>query len=261
MLLTVDIGNTNITFGCYEKNKLSIVTRIATDRRLTADQYASELLILLRLREIHRDSFDGAIISSVVPEVTKKLIYAVKNVVDVEPLVLGPGVKNGLNIKIDNPAQLGADMVATAVGAIKKYSLPCFVADLGTATKISVIDSKGVFRGCTIAPGVGISLNALSGGASLLPSLSLDTPKNAIGTNTVTSMQSGIVYGNAEMLDGMFRRLEEELGEQVGTIVATGGYAEDIVRHCNREIIYDENLILDGLAVIFEKNNLRNEIK
>ena len=253
MILTIDIGNTNITFGCYDK-KLEFVSRLATDRTRTADQYAAEFRMILRIDGAKIDDISGAVISSVVPELTKSICVAVEKITGIVPLCLGPGIKNGLNIKIDNPAQLGADMVATAVGAMKSYKLPCLIADLGTATKISVLSKNGEFLGCSIAPGVGISLKALTGGTSQLPALGLDTPKNAIGTNTITSMQSGIVYGTADSLDGMFDRLENELGEKIESIIATGGYAKDIIRHCRHRIIYDENLILDGLFAIYEKN-------
>lgn len=253
MILTIDIGNTNITFGCYD-TKLEFVSRLATDRTRTSDQYAAEFRMILRIDGAEISAIDGAIISSVVPELTRVICRAVEKITSVKPVILGPGVRSGLNIKIDNPAQLGADMVATAVGALKRYPMPCLIADLGTATKISVLDENGVFRGCTIAPGVGISLKALSGGTSQLPTLGLDTPEHAIGTNTVTSMQSGIVYGTADMLDGMFDRITEELGMSPGSIIATGGYARDIIKHCRHEIVFDENLILDGLMSVYEKN-------
>ena len=173
-------------------------------------------------------------------------------------MVLGPGIKTGMNILIDNPAQLGADLLAGCVGAAALYKLPCLVIDLGTASKISVIDKNGSFRGCTIAPGIGISLEALSAKTSQLPSISLKTPDHAIGTNTLDSMQSGTVFGFAAMLDGLCEKLEDELGEKVETTVATGGLAKDLVKSCKREIVYNGDLILYGLKVLYEKNNRKN---
>lgn len=254
MILATDIGNTNITTGIYDGNDLLFVMRAATDRARTPDQYAVEFKAMLALRNADSFSFSGAIISSVVPELTGVIRDAIYAVTGQRALVLGPGVKTGLNIKIDNPAQLGADLVAGAVGALGKYQLPCLVLDLGTATKISVLDSKGNYRGCTISAGVGISLRALSSGTSQLPAIELNAPPNAIGTNTIDSMQSGTVLGAAAMLEGLCARLEENLGEKVNTVVATGGIAGDIIRYCRMDILHDPDLILDGLRFIFDKN-------
>jgi type III pantothenate kinase len=209
--------------------------------------------------EIHNAlsfNFSGAIISSVVPEITDAIKTAVQIVTGQTALVIGPGVKTGLNIRIDNPAQLGADLVAGAVGALNKYPMPCLVLDMGTANKISVLDSKGNYRGCTISAGIGISLRALSSGTSQLPAIPLNAPANAIGTNTVDSMQSGTVLGAAAMIEGLCARLEENLGEKIATVVATGGIAGDIIRYCRMDIIHDPDLILDGLRFIFEKNTI-----
>lgn len=254
MILAVDIGNTNITVGLYKNDALMLVSRAATDRSRMPDQYAVEFSGIFELYGIKPSNFSGAIISSVVPELTGNIKTAIELVTGKSPLVLGPGVKTGLNILIDNPAQLGADLVAGAVGAVEKYDMPCLVLDLGTATKISVLDSSGKYRGCTIAPGVRISLNALSSGTSQLPSISLEAPHSAIGTNTIASMQSGMVLGTAAMLEGMCERLEEALGEKVKTIVATGGIAGDIVKYCRMDVICDRDLVLDGLKVIYDKN-------
>lgn len=257
MILTVDIGNTNITFGAYLKEELRFVARMATDRLLTSDQYAVQFKQIISLYISDKEAYVGAIISSVVPELTGAVKRAIERIAGVEPLVLGPGVKNGLDIKIDNPAQLGADLVAAAVGAINKYPLPCLVVDLGTASKISVIDKGGVYRGCTIAAGVGISLQALSSKTSQLPAMAMDSPSSVIGTNSVTSMQSGVIYGTAAMIDGMCDRIEKALGSKVESVVATGGWSVDIIKHCNRTIISDDNLVLHGLYVIYQKNKAK----
>lgn len=255
MLLTVDIGNTNITIGLYDGGSLEFLIRLASDSKRTAEQYAVEISSVALLEKASLDKVTGAIISSVVPELTGVIKNAIKILTGINAKVLGPGLKSGLNIKIDNPAQLGADLVAGAVAAINSYPLPCLVMDLGTATKISVIDKDGVYRGCTISAGVGISLKALAGSASLLPTVNLDTEKcPSFGTNTVASMQAGIILGTAAMLDGLCDRIEEALGEKIKTVVSTGGLCYNITRHCRRKNICEPNLILEGLRIIYSKN-------
>lgn len=254
MLLAIDIGNTNILFGLFDDDALVFKARISSDRKITAEQYALSIDGIVRLGNSSLELVDGAIISSVVPELTSLIREAIKMLTGVDAVVLGPGVKSGLSIRIDNPAQLGADLVAGAVGAIDKYSYPCLVVDLGTATKISVIDTVGAYRGCVISAGVGISLNALSGAASLLPVIDINPGTCPVyGTNTVSSMQAGIVQGTAAMLDGMCDKIEEALGEKDITIVATGGYADAILPCCRRKMIYEPELILWGLKKIYEK--------
>ncbi len=254
MLLTIDIGNTNITMGVYDKNELKFVSRLATNRAITSDQYAVEFKQIFSLYDTPISSFSGAAISSVVPELSSTMSDAVMKLTGCKPMILGPGIKTGMNILIDNPAQLGADLLAGCVGAAALYPLPCLVIDLGTASKISVIDKNGSFCGCTIAPGIGISLEALSSKTSQLPSISLKTPAKAIGKNTVEAMQSGTVFGFAAMIDGVCEKLEEELGEKVMTTVATGGLAKDLIKSCKRDIVYNGDLVLYGLKVLYEKN-------
>lgn len=254
MILTADIGNTNITLGIFQDDDIIFISRLSTERRRTEAQYAVELKNILRLENIETGKIDGAIISSVVPELTRTIKQAVKMVTGCDSLVVAAGIKNGLKIATDNPKELGADLVAGAVGAIAQYPLPCLVTDLGTATKISVIDEGGVFLGCTIAPGVEISLNALSKGTSQLPAIELSAPTNAIGTNTVECIRSGTVLGNACMLDGMADRLEKELGKPIKTLVATGGLAKEIVTCCEKNFIYNKDLVLQGLLAIYKKN-------
>ncbi len=254
MLLVVDIGNTNINLGAYDNDRLVFVSRISTDRSKTRDQYAVELKSIFSLHNADSLSFSGSVVGSVVPELTHELCEAILMLTGTEPLTLSPGVKTGLNIRTDNPAEVGADLVAGAVGAVAAYSLPCLILDLGTATKISVLDKNGAFLGCTIAPGVSISLDALSTRTSQLPSISFKEPSHVIGTNTVDSMQSGIVFGVASMLDGMCDRIEAELNEPIGSIVATGGLSYGIVKCCKRNVTIDRNLILEGLRRIYLKN-------
>lgn len=252
MLLTVDIGNSNITFGVYDADSLIFIARMNTDRLRTENQYAVELLDILKLYNIKND-FKGAVISSVVPELTSILKKAVSDVTKKEPLIIGPGIKTGLNILLDHPAELGADLVAGAVGVIAKYPLPSIVIDLGTATKMYVISDKNEYIGAMIAPGVRVSMDSLAHTCSQLPTISLSAPKKAIATNTTDCMKSGIVFGFAALVDGMITRYTNEYG-QVKSIVATGGLSKDIIKNCEHNIILDEALILDGLKVIFEKN-------
>jgi type III pantothenate kinase len=252
VLLAVDAGNSNITVGVFDGDKLLSVSRIYTDRGRTEDQYAVELLEILKLNGIDTPAFEGAIISCVVTEITKILCRAVRKITGLDPVCVSVENSAGLIIDIESPSQLGTDLIATAVAVREKYPLPCIVMDLGTATKISMVDAKGVFRGCAIAAGIGISLNALSVKTSQLPAISLDAPRCPIGRNTIDAMQSGTVLGTASMLDGLSVRFEKELGEKVESIVATGGYSSDIVPQCERDIILDTSLLLDGLKIIYE---------
>ena len=254
MLLAIDIGNTNITLGLFDDSILSMTGRIATDTKKTADQYAIEIKDILTLHGQDVSQVEDCIICSVVPIVGSAVSDAVALLCDTVPLMLGPGVKTGLNIKIDNPAQLGADLAAGAVGALAEYTMPCIIIDMGTATTVSVLDRNGSFLGGAIAAGMKLTLNALASGTAALPSLSVSSPKTVIGHNTADCMQSGIVYGTAAMLDGIIERMEEELGESA-TVVATGGLAREVINYCKKDIIYNENLLLDGLRHIYEKNN------
>lgn len=254
MLLTIDIGNTNVTLGAYDGSVLSFTARLSTDSLKTDDQYAVEIKNLLSLYNLSTEDIEDAIISSVVPQVGKSISNAVSKLCHIVPLMLGPGVKTGLNIKIDNPAQLGADLVAGAVGALESYTMPCVIIDMGTASTISVLDKNGAFLGGIIAAGVRLTLKALAENTAQLTSIPIEAPKSVIGANTVECMQSGLVYGAASMLDGLLCKIEKELGE-TPTIVATGGLSKEIITHCSKNIIYNENLLLDGLHAIYEKNN------
>lgn len=253
MILTIDIGNTNMNLGLFDGDTLFMRARLVTERQKTEDQFAVEFTQLFSMHQIPPQQIDGCIISSVVPEITVAVSTAIQWLTKKKPMVLQPGIKTGLNILIDNPAQLGADLAAGAVGASANYPLPAFVIDLGTATKIYAIDKNKGFRGCMIAPGIAISLKALTDTSSLLPTISLEPPKKACGTNSVESMQSGVILGTAAMIDGLLDRFTEELGEPQ-SILATGGLASFIVPICRHEVQYDGNLILKGLKAIYEKN-------
>lgn len=253
MILAIDVGNSNIVLGCIRDGEILFVARMATDRIKTSDQYCAELKTMLGLFDVTPWDIEGSIISSVVPMVQQVLERAVKQLTGKSCLTVGPGLKTGLNIKIDNPAQAGSDLIVGAVAAIEAYGTPLCVIDLGTATTISVIDRDGVFRGGSIAPGVMLSLNALSSGTAQLPGISLEKPRRAIGTNTVDSMRSGLLLGSAAMLDGMVERIEEELGYPT-KVIATGGLAKFIVPLCKREMTVDDNLLLNGLELLYRRN-------
>ncbi len=254
MLLTVDIGNTNITLGTYNNRILGFTARLSTDTKKTDDEYAVEIKQILALNDMTPDDIEDCIIASVVPSVAKSVSRAVAKLCQIVPLVLGPGIKTGLNIKIDNPAQLGADLVAGAVGAIDTYKMPCVIIDMGTATTVSVLDKDSAFLGGVIAAGVRLTLKALSENTALLPSIPIEAPKSVVGKNTIECMQSGLVLGTAAMLDGLLERIEAKLGE-TPTVVATGGLSKEIITHCKHGIIYNENLLLEGLCAIYEKNH------
>jgi type III pantothenate kinase len=253
MILALDIGNTNITMGAYDGNELKFVSRLATDRQRTEDQYAVEIRDIVDIYGLSISWFEGSIISSVVPALTPAIRSALKRLTGVRPLCVGPGIKTGLNIKINDPATLGPDLVAGAVAAVKRYPCPCIIFDLGTATTISVLDRSGAFMGGAILPGAGISLDALTAHSALLASVSIEAPPHVIGASTADCMRSGSVFGTAAMMDGMCDRIEDELNHPC-TVVATGGLARLMVPHCRRGVIFNDHLLLEGLRILFEKN-------
>lgn len=250
MLLTIDIGNTNITLGAYRDEKLLFVSRMFTARNKTSDEFAAELLNIFKLYEVGATEFSKVVMSCVVPEIEDSVIRAVKMITGKKPAIVGAENHGSFKIDILPVSAVGADLICVAVAAKAKYPLPCLVADLGTATKIIVVDRDGRFVGCTISPGVKISMDALAAKASLLPSVSFKAPEKAVGANTAECIQSGVVFGTAAMLDGLIRRISNELSLKNATVVATGGYSRGIIPCCETEIIYDENLILDGLFEI-----------
>lgn len=253
MILAIDIGNSNIVIGCIDKEKTYFVERISTNREKTDLEYAILFKNTMDIHGITSDMVEGAILSSVVPPLTSTVRGAAKKIIGGSVLVVGPGIKTGLNITIDNPAQLGSDLVVDAVAALHSYPVPLIIFDMGTATTISVIDEKKRYLGGMIYPGVKVSLENLSNHASQLPHISLEAAEHVIGKNTIDCMKSGIVLGNASMVDGMIERIEEELSQKA-TVVATGGLARCIVPHCKKEIHYDDDLLLKGLWLIYEKN-------
>ena len=253
MILAIDVGNTNIVVGCIDDRKTYFIERLSTNRTKTELEYAVDLKNVLDIYHIKKPEIEGCIISSVVPQITNIVKLAAEKILKKNAIVLGPGVKTGLNIMMDNPGQLGADQVADAVAGISGYPVPLILIDMGTATTASVVNSKMQYVGGMILPGVGVSLDALTARASQLSGISIDAPRHVIGKNTIECMKSGVLYSNAAALDGIIDRIEEELGEKA-TVVATGGLAKKIVPHCKREIILDEELLLRGLLIIYEKN-------
>ena len=253
MILAIDIGNTNIVLGCIENDRILFEARMATDLIKTSDQYCAELKTMLSLFEVAPENIDGSIISSVVPPVLNSFKTAIRKLTGCSALVVGPGIKTGLNIRMDNPSEVGSDLIVAAVAAIAEYGAPLLLVDMGTATTITAIDESGAFVGGCICPGVKISMEALTGRTAQLPGISLDRPQHAIGKNTRDSMRSGIMFGAAGMLDGLLDRMEAELGTPV-KVVATGGIAKFVMPLCRREMIYDRSLMLKGLRLLYHKN-------
>ena len=254
MILTVDIGNTNITLGGFEGDALVFEARLATDAAKTEDEYASMLLQTLALHGVAGESITGAVISSVVPPLTSVMKKAVRFLHGIEALVVGPGIKTGINIHCDNPASVGADLICACVAAHHLYGSPSLVIDMGTATKLMLMNAKGVFNGAVIMPGVSMGMKALASGTAQLPQVGLEAPTCVVGKNTVDCIRSGIVYGNASTVDGMIDRIFEELGEEL-PVYATGGLSSVIIPHCKHSITLDGQLVLKGLYILYQKNN------
>ena len=251
MILALDVGNTNIVIGCIDDGKIIFDGRLTTHSYKTDMEFAVMLKNILTINNIDVKSFDGAIISSVVPPIDKALKTAVELVIGKKPITLD-GCE-GLKVALDDPSQLGSDLIVGAVTVLNDFPPPIILIDMGTATTIFVIDKTGTYIGGAITPGVMISQQALSETTSLLPSISLETPESVIGKNTIDAMQSGAILGSASMLDGMIDKIEEELGEKT-TVVATGGLSKSIVKNCRHDIIYDADLLLRGLWLIYKKH-------
>ena len=253
MILTIDIGNSNIVLGAVEGDDIRFEARLRTDATKTSDEYCIDLKMILEVYGVSKTDIEGSIIASVVPQVLNSMQTAVKKLTGKAALVVGPGLKTGLNIQIENPGQTGADLVVGAVAALREHKAPLIVVDMGTATTMMVLDKNSAFVGGCIMPGVKISLDALTDRTALLPGLQLDQPKKAIGRNTIDCMRSGIMLGAACMIDGMIQRMEEELGYET-TVIATGGIAKFVVPMCRRSVVYDKDLIVKGLAALYRDN-------
>ena len=253
MILTIDIGNSNIVLGGVRDQEIVFEARLRTEPTKTSDQYCVDLKILMEVYGVSNKDIEGTIIASVVPQVLNSMRTAIQKLTGKVPLVVGPGLKTGLNILLENPGQTGADLVVADVAALREHKPPLIVIDMGTATTMSVLDKNGAHIGGCIIPGVKISMDALTDRTALLPGLQLDQPKKAIGRNTIDAMRSGIMMGTACMLDGMVERMEAELGCKT-TVIATGGIAKFIVPMCKAPMIYDKDLIIKGLAALYRDN-------
>lgn len=253
MILAIDIGNTNIVIGCCDDEKIYFIERLSTNIPKTELEYAISFKNVLEIYGIDPAQIEGGIISSVVPPITNIVRSSAEKVLGKPVKIVGPGVKTGLNILMDNPAQVGSDRIVNAVAAINEYPVPLIIIDMGTATTFCVVDEKKNYIGGMILPGVRISLDALTSRTSQLSRISIEAPKKTIGKNTIDCMKSGIIHGNAACIDGMVSRIERELGQKA-TILATGGLAKKIVPYCEQEIIIDDELLLKGLRLIYNKN-------
>ncbi len=253
MILAIDIGNTNIVLGGFDNENLQFVARIATNANKTEDEYATKIKSILALHSVDKSEIDGAIISSVVPPLNSVIKKAINIAYDVTPIMVQPGIKTGIGIHCDNPASVGADLICACVAVHHIYGSPALIIDMGTATKMMLLDKSGTFTGASIIPGVGIGLNALASGTAQLPQISLEAPRSVVGKNTIDCMRSGVVFGNASLIDGMIDRFIDEVGEPL-KIYATGGLASTIIQHCKHDIVLDNDLVLKGLYILYEKN-------
>lgn len=252
MLLAIDVGNTNVTFGVYDDDKLLFVSRMATNSSLMQDQYAVWIRQILHLHGVHGEKITGAIVSSVVPRLAHDIPAAIKLLYGVECILVSKKTVTQLEVITENPNEIGADLLVDCVAAKAVCKCPCIVIDMGTATKLLVLDKLGRFCGAVITPGVGVSFEALVSNAALLSSVEMRAPKNVMGLNTTQCLQSGIIHGSAAMIDGLCDRIEKEIGEAC-SVIATGGFSREIVKNCSRDIIYSETLLIDGLKIIYDE--------
>lgn len=257
MLLAVDIGNTNVVFGCVDGNNIVFSERISTNHSATSAEYAANIKSILEMGNFHLSDIDDAIISSVVPSITQTLKSAIKKLFKCDAMVVGQGLETGLNILIDNPRQLGSDQIVDAVAAIDSYPVPLIIVDMGTATTFSVVDGNRNYLGGLITTGMRVATDALIQRTAQLPKIDFELPPSIIGKNTVDCMKNGAVYSNACAIDGIAQHIEEELGEKC-TIVATGGLAEVVAPLCRRDVILDKDLLIKGLCIIYNKNKEEN---
>lgn len=257
MILTLDIGNAEIVLCCVEAGRRLCRFSLSTDRARTADEYAALMRLLAQQHGIELADAEGSIAASVVPELTGVLSDAVRRSTGKAPLLVGPGVKSGLNIRMDTPTELGGDLVAAAVAALERYPLPCIFVDMGAASAVGVIDGNGNYVGGLICPGVSLSRATLAKNASQLPDVSLETPRRVVGKNTRDALRSGLIHGTAAMLDGVAARVEKELGAAC-TVVVTGESARAVLPCCERrDIVYDEDLVMRGLWSIYCRNTAK----
>lgn len=253
MILAVDIGNTNIVIGVIDGKDILFTERLSTNHLKTEMEYANDLRTIFEICDIDKEKIEGGIIASVVPQITSIMKLAIQKLFTFRPLIVGPGIKTGINIRLDNPSEMGSDRVADAVAAINEYQAPIIIVDMGTANTISVIDKNKNVIGGLLMPGVLVSLDALTASASQLNGISIEKPKDIIGKNTKDCMKSGVIYGQAAMIDGLVDRIEARI-EDKATVIVTGGLSKVIVPFCEHEVIHDEDLLLKGLRTIYDMN-------
>lgn len=256
MILCVDIGNTNIVIGLFENetSKVSNKWRIHTDANLTSDEYGIKIAQMMSFANLKIEDISGVIISSVVPQLDSMLAIMVEKYFKKSAIFVGPGLKSGIKIKLDNPKQLGADLLVGAVAAVNKYDTPVIVIDMGTATTLTAVNDKKELLGVVIMPGIKTAYSGLFQKASKLEHVKVAAPSSVIGRDTVTSIQSGMVFGMASMIDGMIRKIKKESGE--AKVVITGGEARYILPLLEEKVIFDDDLLLDGLRYLYYKNQI-----
>ena len=254
MLLAIDLGNTNIKYGVFDGEKLVASFRVSSRISRTADEYGSVLVGLLSDRGIKKGDIDGIIFSSVIPALNYTICHMCEYFFDISPLIVGPGIKTGLNIKADNPKEVGADIIVNSVSAYNKYGGPIIVIDFGTATTFDVINEKGELIGVVIAPGIKTSLEGLATKTAQLPMVELDAPKTVIGKNTKHCMQAGLIFGFAGLVENIIRKIKKEMGLTEIKVVATGGLGEIIAKEVKTINVVDRTLTLDGLKTIYKLN-------
>ena len=258
MILTIDIGNLTTLVGCFDGETLRFTGRCSSDRARTEDEYVLLLRDILGMYDVRPEQIDGGILSSVVPTLRTVVTRAAERLTGKRFLVVGSGLKTGLNIRIDTPGELGSDLVVNAVAALAKYPRPIAIFDLETATSMSVIGKDGAYLGGALIPGLRVSMDAMSASAAQLPYVTLVKPTRLICSSTVSCMQSGAVYSCASIIEGMSERVEEELGEPV-TVVMTGEISPLIAPYCRRKVEVDTTLQLDGLRLLYEKNQRKKK--
>ena len=254
MILTLDIGNTNIKTALFEGMEMRQYWRISTDRQRSSDELGLLLMNLLQYNRIDRGQIDGIMMSSVVPQINFTVEHMCRNYFGIEPMKIEPGVRTGINIKYENPRELGSDRIANAVAAYELYGGPCITIDFGTATSFGVISEKGEFLGGAICPGLKLAADALTERAAKLPRFELTKPESVIGRSTVTNMQAGIVYGYIGQVKYLVERMKQELNAPHAKVIATGGLAVLVAEESNVIDVMDGLLTLKGLCLIHAKN-------
>ncbi|MDE7264764.1 MAG: type III pantothenate kinase [Clostridia bacterium] len=255
MIICLDVGNTNIKYAVYNGDELVMSFRVATEHKKTSDEYGGQLLSILKNKKIHAEDITGGIVSSVVPPLDYTLENMCRTYLKIKPLMLAPGLKTGMNLRVDNAKEVGADRVVNNVAAVRKYGCPLIVVDFGTATTFNVIDGKGEFIGGVIAPGIKGSLDSLVNGTAKLPRVEIERPTKVIGKNTVTNMQSGIVYGFSGLVAYIVKKIKQELKEESVKTVATGGFSEVIANEISCIDYVDKLLTLEGLKYLYDLNS------